>query len=54
MSQMSSTSGQAFGMAMAMLPTSWDLAATVVSMFPKGEADRLNDEHGYLIWAIQM
>ena len=23
-------------------------------MFPKGEANQLNNEHGYLVWAIQM
>ena len=49
---MSSTTGQVSDMAMAMLPISWDLAATAVSMFSKREADQLNDKHSYLIWAI--
>ena len=51
---MSSTIGQASGTAIATLLISWDLATTIVSMFSKGKADQLNDEHGYLIWAIQM
>src|SRR5438445_3623219 len=51
---MSSTMGQASSITSALVPTAWDLAATAVSMFPKEETDRLNDEHGYLVWAIQM